>query len=153
MVGSSLLAVGTAPPAVPPDEWDADRQLVYLERTDQNDRLSGAFVDRRRDYARADRVLDLVASDRVTEPADKLHAAVVLHHGTCTAHFELAHRLAVAADESPDIDATRWVQVTYDRWQVSMGEEQRYGTQRGTRSAHTSCQPPVPAEINISAPR
>lgn len=152
-VGGSVLAVVAAPPAVPPDDWPAERQLTYLERTDQRDRETGALVDRGRDYQRAERVLSLLAAGRADAPDEWLDAAVVLHHGTCPEHFELAHRLAVAANESAAVDATGWVQLTYDRWQVSMGEPQRYGTQAGTRPVDAECHPPMPLGVEPDSPR
>lgn len=152
IVGGSVLAVGAAPPAVPAEDWPADRQLNYLEWTDQRDRETGAVIDRRRDYRRAERVLSLLTAGKADSPEEWLDAAVVLHHGTCPAHFELANRLAVAANESAAVTATDWVRLTYDRWQVSMGEPQRYGTQTGTRPVNAACHPPVPAELNVSAP-
>jgi hypothetical protein len=152
MVGGSVLAVAAAPPAVPAEDWPADRQLNYVEWTDQRDRETGAVVDRRRDYHRAERVLSLLTAGKVDSPEEWLDAAVVLHHGTCPAHFELANRLAVAANESAAVTATDWVRLTYDRWQVSMGEPQRYSTQTGTRPVNAACHPPVPAGLNVSAP-
>lgn len=151
-IGGSVVAVATAPPALPPDDWSADRQLDYLERTDQDDRHTGALVDRSRDYRRAERVLELLQAGRADSPDDWLSAAIVLQHGSCADHFELAHRLATAANESPDIEATHWVYVTYDRWQVAMGNEQRYGTQTGTRRAGEACYPPIPAGLDVSNP-
>ena len=149
-VGGSVLAVAAAPPAVPPDDWPAERQLAYLERTDQRDRETGALVDRSRDYRRAERVLSLLAAGRADTPDEWLDAAVVLHHGNCPEHFELAHQLAVAANDSAELDATKWVHLTYDRWQVSMGQPQRYGTQSGTRPVDRECHPPMPAGLNAS---
>lgn len=149
-VGGSVLAVAAAPPAVPPDDWPADRQLDYLERIDQRDRETGAVVDRSRDYRRADRVLSLLAAGRADAPNEWLDAAVVLHHGTCPEHFELAYRLALAANASEEFDAAQWVRLTYDRWQVSMGQPQRYGTQTGTRPVDAECHPPVPAGLKVS---
>ncbi|WP_277556180.1 hypothetical protein [Halobaculum limi] len=150
-VGGSVLAVAVAAPAVPPADWPADRQLSYLERSDQRDRETGAMVDRSRDYRRAERVLSLIAAERVEGPDELFDAAVVLQHGTCPAHFELAYRLAVAANDSAEVDASEWVRLTYDRWQVSLGEPQRYGTQSGTFPVDTECHPPIPTGLNASA--
>ncbi|TKX50373.1 hypothetical protein EXE49_07250 [Halorubrum sp. ASP121] len=152
MVGGSVLAVVAAPPAVPAEDWPADQQLNYIERTDQRDRETGAVIDRRRDYRRAERVLSLLTAGKADAPEEWLDAAIVLHHGTCPEHFELANRLAVAANESAAVTATDWVRLTYDRWQVSMGEPQRYSTQTGTRPVNAACHPPVPAALNVSAP-
>jgi hypothetical protein len=149
-VGGSVLAVVAALPAVPPEDWPADQQLSYLERTDQRDRETGAVVDRSRDYRRAERVLSLLT--KTDTPEEWLDAAIVLQHGTCPEHFELANRLAVAANESAEVNATGWVRLTYDRWQVSIGEPQRYRTQTGTRPVNAACHPPVPAGLNVSAP-
>jgi hypothetical protein len=150
--GGSVVATVTAPPPVPPVDWAVDRQLAYLEDSDQSDRRTGAFVDSRRDYQRAERVLMLLSADRVDRPADALDAAVVLHHGTCPAHFELAHRLATIADDGGIENADQWVRLTYDRWQLSLGNPQQYGTQTGSPSVSTVCAPPIPSELNVSAP-
>lgn len=150
--GGALLAVATAPAAVPPADWPADRQLAHLERTDQADRRTGAFVDRSRDYRRAERVLALLAADRVTSPASQFDAAVVLQHGSCPEHFELAHRLATAADAGGVDRAAQWTRLTYDRWQLSLGNDQRYGTQTGSPQVDAACTPPIPAGLNVSAP-
>lgn len=151
-IGGGIAAVATAPPAVPPADWSADRQLTYLERTDQGDRQTGAMVDRSRDYRRAERVLDLLHAGQAGSPEDWLNAAVVLQHGSCAAHFEIAYHLTTAANESSDVNATRWVHLTYDRWQVAMGNDQRYGTQTGTRRAGEACYPPVPEGLDVSNP-
>jgi hypothetical protein len=151
-IGGAVVAVAAAPPAVPPADWSTDRQLDYLERTDQADRRTGALVDRSRDYRRAERVLTLLQAGQADSPDDWLSAAIVLQHGSCADHFEIAHHLATAANESPGIEATRWVHVTYDRWQVSMGNEQRYGTQTGTRRTGEACYPPIPAGLDVSNP-
>lgn len=146
-VGGSVLAVAAAPPAVPPDDWPAERQLAYLERTDQADRETGAFVERSRDTARIERVLSLAAAGEIASPQAQLDAAVVLQHGTCPAHFELAHRYATLANDSPAVDRPFWVRATFDRWQLSLGNEQQYGTQSGTRPVNAACVPPVPDRI------
>ncbi|MFC7070129.1 hypothetical protein ACFQL9_10800 [Halobaculum lipolyticum] len=79
-----------------------------------------------------------------------IDAAVVLQHGTCPEHFELASRLAVAAIDSTEMDASEWVRLSYDRWQVSLGEPQRYGTQSGTVPVNAECHLPIPTSINAS---
>lgn len=152
IAGGSVAAVVTAPPAVPSADWEADRQLAYLERTDQTDRQTGAFVDSRRDYQRAERVLTLLAADRVDTPDGALSAAIVLHHGTCRAHFEIAHRLATAAATEGVEKAAPWTRLTYDRWQLSLGNSQEYGTQTGSPGVTEACAPPIPDGLNVSAP-
>lgn len=147
-----LLAVAAAPPAVPPGDWLPEAQLAHLESTDQRDRETGAFVDRSRDTARIERVLSLAQAGKIDTPQAQLDAAVVLHHGTCPAHFELAHRYATRANESPAIDAPFWTRATYDRWQVSLGNDQRYGTQAGTRPVNAPCVPPVPNSLETADP-
>lgn len=151
-IGGAVVAVAAAPPAVPPTDWSADRQFDYLEDIDQADRRTGALVDRSRDYRRAERALELLRAERAAAPDDWLSAAIVLQHGTCADHFEIAHRLASAANDSGKIEATRWVHVTYDRWQVASGNEQRYGTQTGIRTAGRACHPPVPETIDVADP-
>lgn len=151
-IGGSIAAVAAAPPAVPPVDWSADRQFDHLERTDQADRRTGAMVDRSRDFRRAQRVLSLLRDGRADSPDDWLSAAIVLQHGSCADHFEIAHHLAAAANESAAVEATQWVRKTYDRWQLAAGNDQRYGTQRGVTVGDRACHPPVPDGLDVSDP-
>jgi hypothetical protein len=151
-VGGSVVAAAAAPPAVPPADWVAERQLAYLERTDQADRRTGAFVDGRRDYRRATRVLALLTADRVNTPAAALDAAVVLQHGTCPEHFEIGHRLATTAAAAGVEGADRWARLTHDRWQRSLGNPQEHGTQVGSASAGGACAPVVPSALDPADP-
>lgn len=56
------------------------------------------------------------------------------------------------ADGLPEIDEPFWIRATYDRWQGSLGNEQRYGTQAGTRPVNATCVPPVPGGIETANP-
>lgn len=150
IVGGALFAALTAPPAVPSEDWSSDRQLAYLAETDQTDRQTGAFIDSSRDYQRASRVLQLLATGQTETPTEFLDAAIVLQHGTCPAHFELAHRLAVVAHDANVENAAQWRRLTYDRWQLSVGNAQRYGTQSGTVQVNATCVPSLPPELDIS---
>jgi hypothetical protein len=114
-----------APGALPPGE-----ELRALHAADQADRATGRFVlDASRDAARLARVEALDRAGHVATPADRFHAALVLQHGRCPRHFRRAFELANDAARAgvPGADGLR--RAAYDRWMLSEGRPQRYGTQ------------------------
>ncbi|RJP43858.1 hypothetical protein C4587_02530 [Candidatus Parcubacteria bacterium] len=98
--------------------WEKDNQLMMA-----------------RDTARLKRILELVERGQLKTPADSLHAAMVLQHGTETKHYELAHELARnAADqgyvaEKDEVDPLWLAAAAKDRSLMSQGKPQLYGTQ------------------------
>lgn len=57
------------------------------------------------------------------------YAAFIFQHGNCADHFQLAHRLAARALEV-GYDQARWIYAaTLDRYLLSTGQDQKYGTQ------------------------
>jgi hypothetical protein len=84
---------------------------------------------REQDALRRVKVLDYVASGQIHAPRNLVHAAFIFQHGDCAEHYRLAHRLAQAALEAGFPDA-RWIYAaTLDRYLMSLGEPQKYGTQ------------------------
>lgn len=126
-----LLVTNTwIPPALPPDPVVPSEELAYLMRTDQEDRggarLRG-IMDR--DRQRLDRVLDLHRRGFIVAPPDCFAAAVILQHGSEPAHYELAHQLSKAARDGGIEEADWLAKASYDRWMLSIGQPQVYGTQ------------------------
>jgi hypothetical protein len=106
-------------------------QLTYIYDTDQFDRLTGLWLDPERDRLRLERVKDLYRGGQITKPIDQLHAAMVYQHATCADDFEVAYELASAAEAShgvPDLHPPL-SHLAFDRWQLSLGNRQTYGTQ------------------------
>jgi hypothetical protein len=56
-------------------------------------------------------------------------AALILQHGEETKYYEMAHKLAQGAFDKGYKEAEWLSKATYDRWQMSMGKPQKYGTQ------------------------
>jgi hypothetical protein len=113
-------------------------ELAALYGADQADRrgpwdttLAAARAQMERDAARRARVQALVAASAARTAADHYHAAMVLQHGGDSTAYRAAHdlaRRAVALD--PTHAPARWlVAAAWDRYQLSIGRPQWYGTQ------------------------
>jgi len=132
-----LLAGYLAGPAPVPDaSLVAAHQLAYMYNTDQRDRVTLRLLNTSRDDARLARVLELRHAESGWTPEEMLDAAIVLQHGHDSSHYRIAHQLAQTASEK-GINTPRWDQhsadwlarATYDRWMLSIGKPQVYGTQ------------------------
>ena len=112
-------------------------ELMRLAAQDQQDRAEreGEWDDN----ARRRRVLELIATDAVVTPRDKLNAALILQHtpgAVCDGklvssnpeHYLLAHHYAKAAFDAGLTDAGVLVAVTIDRYLSFTEGRQRYGT-------------------------
>ncbi len=82
-----------------------------------------------RDIERRARVNDLLAAGAVETGADHFHAAMVLQHGDTLASYRQACELAATARRLGDHRGAWLAAAALDRWLVSSGRPQRYGTQ------------------------
>jgi hypothetical protein len=107
------------------------QELQALYEEDQADRHGELPADlSERDQRRRHRVEQLLAEGTVVDPDDLFCAAMVLQHGADRAHFQRAHELAKRAAELGSTRLARWLAAaTYDRWLMSGGLPQKYGTQ------------------------
>ena len=114
--------------------------LAYAYNTDQADRKTfksylGLFRPEivLRDSTRLDQVQKLYQQQLITKPLDKFHAAFVFHHSKKSPLYAIAHKLASEAasvNELQNFYLAQWLaKATYDRWQVSLGKPEKYGTQ------------------------
>ncbi|GIK71453.1 MAG: hypothetical protein BroJett021_04410 [Chloroflexota bacterium] len=125
-----LVANLSAPPALPPGDLSANEQIRYMYETDQRDRLALRFLQlNQRDQARAQQILELHQQKMIRTPADLYQSAMILQHGTTPDHYELAYLFAKEADEAGFEGAEGLWKAAYDRWMLSIGESQMYGTQ------------------------
>ncbi len=133
-----LLAGCLAGPApVPSSSLSTADQLTYMSQTDQRDRVTLRWLIMSRDDARRARVLDLARAGLGQEPEQLLDAALILQHGRDSSDYRIAYELAKAASEK-DVNTQHWDQksaewltnATYDRWMLSLGKPQVYGTQK-----------------------
>jgi hypothetical protein len=119
---------------------DAGKQLAYAYETDQADRMTvraylGILNDnmQQRDSIRLEQVNKLYKDNQVVLPMDKFHAAFIFHHSKQSPYFEIAQQLASEAAAAKELQhnyVVQWLaKATYDRWMVSLGMPQKFGTQ------------------------
>jgi hypothetical protein len=107
-----------------------------MYKTDQRDRVTLRWLNTSRDDARIARVLEIHRSESDWTPEEMLDAAMVLQHGHDSSRYRIAHELAAGANEK-GVNTQRWpketaewlMKATYDRWMLSIGKPQVYGTQ------------------------
>ena len=139
--------VGLLRPLEPPiiGSGNVSKALAYAYKTDQQDRMTlkfglgmfgwGKFRNQMqlRDSIRLDQVKKLYKSQPIPKPLDQFHAAFIFHHSHKSKLFEIAHKLAAkaaAAEQLKDTYQVQWLaKATYDRWMLSVGKQQKYGTQ------------------------
>lgn len=99
-----------------------------MYETDQGDRLAMRFIKlNERDSDRLQHILVLYEQGDILSPKNKYQAATILQHGTKSEHYELAYILAKEANEM-GYENELW-KAAYDRWMLSLGKPQVYGTQ------------------------
>jgi hypothetical protein len=108
------------------------QELRALFDEDQADRRGAFPADLpERDQRRRRRVEQLLAQGSLVDPDDLFHAAMVFQHGGGDrAYYLRAHELAKRAAELGSTGCARWLAAAaYDRWLMTGGLPQRYGTQ------------------------
>ena len=108
-------------------------RLTDLYAQDQSDRRTAGDADwsvvERRDAERRREVAQMLERGMVRTAADHYHAAMIFQHGSDSTAYRLAHDLAREAERLGSEEA-RWLSAaTLDRYLLSIGEPQRYGTQ------------------------
>ncbi len=84
---------------------------------------------KKNDQQRRQKVLKLHTVGKIKTALDYHHAALIMQHGETTEDFRLAHEFAEEAVSMGDGSA-RWLYAaTFDRWLLSSGRAQKYGTQ------------------------
>ncbi len=108
-----------------------NQELRALFEEDQADRRGEFPADMyERDQHRRRRVEELLAQATLTDPDDLFHAAMVFQHGGDRAYYLRAHELAKRAAELGSTRPARWLAAAaYDRWLMTSGLPQKYGTQ------------------------
>lgn len=116
------------PPAIPSQNLPVNEQIHYMYETDQEDRLAMRFIKlNERDEKRVHRILEFHEQGKISSPETLYQAAMILQHGTKAEHYELAYILAREANET-GYENELW-KAAYDRWMLSLGKHQVYGTQ------------------------
>ena len=82
------------------------------------------------DHLRNARIREIVNSETLHTSKDFENASLVMQHSSGFSGYELAHELAVCSMLLGNKGMGRWlVAATYDRMLMSLGHEQRFGTQ------------------------
>ncbi|WP_412540993.1 hypothetical protein R8Z50_35370 [Longispora sp. K20-0274] len=84
---------------------------------------------RARDAERRARVAELLAAGEVSTGADHYHAAMIFQHGETPDDIDTAHRLARRAVDLGYRPARWLAAASLDRWLMTLGRAQKYGTQ------------------------
>jgi hypothetical protein len=122
-------------PPIPEQAMSTSDELKYIYDVDQADRGTGYWmIDPKRDRIRLERVKALYRAGQITKPTDQYAAALVYQHGSCADEFQVAYELATAAAShgipaAGQLSMAYLTHATYDRWQLSLGKPQTYGTQ------------------------
>lgn len=112
-------------------------RLALADQADRTERPEGGWDDE----TRRRRVIELLATDAVKTPRDKLHAALILQHtavhicegqlrSISPENYLLAHHLARSAWQAGFQDARLMVAQTIDRYLSFTEGRQKYGTNR-----------------------
>lgn len=109
-------------------------ELAKLYKEDQDDRRStGSLQDWEavgmRDEARELRVKELLAAGPLGSGQAYYHAAMILQHAGTPDDYLLAHDLSVIAISKGEVKAKWLAAASLDRFLMSVGRPQRYGTQ------------------------
>ncbi len=109
-------------------------ELAQLYEQDQTQRKA-ANIDwntlAKEDQKRRQRVEEMLNAKALSTSRDFFHAAMIFQHGTDSIAYKKAHELAQRAVELDSSNATaRWLTAaTLDRYLLSLGKAQHYGTQ------------------------
>ncbi len=123
-----------------------ERELKCMYDVDQSDRYSGRFLLLPgRDKARLSRAREIIRLNADSLSGEAMyHAAMILQHGNSSGDFESAHHLARSAFEAGVVKAEGLSRAAYDRWQLSIGKPQKYGTQSTIRIGITGIETDTP---------
>ena len=112
-----------------------NKELRLLYETDKQERINQPKVNtpeyrsmRARDLQRRERVMEMLAANKLTTAEDYFHAAHIMNHGDTIEDARNAHKLALRSSELGYRPARWLAAASYDRWQMYQGKPQKYGT-------------------------
>lgn len=103
-------------------------ELYQADQADRNGKLDDTQMEKR-DRTRQAAVKDLYQRGRLGSARDYYHAAMIMHHGSSPEDFLLAHELSMIALAKGEPQAKWLSAATQDRFLISIGRTQRWGTQ------------------------
>ncbi|GAB5494290.1 MAG: hypothetical protein Phog2KO_45050 [Phototrophicaceae bacterium] len=84
------------------------------------------------DLARREEIIVYLQNGLITRASDLYYSALIFQHGNCSEHYQLASNLALQAYELGYTNAGWLYTASTDRYLLSVGQVQRYGTQYTT---------------------
>lgn len=81
------------------------------------------------DTKRRIEVLEYIQNGQIHTARDLVYAAYIFQHGDCSEHYRLGNRLAQVAMDTGYSDALWIYAATLDRYLMSLGKPQKFGTQ------------------------
>ena len=109
-----------------------EQRVHVLFREDQAARLTEEIdweTVSKEDEARRAEVLGYLVEGKITSARALVDASFIFQHGDCPAHYQLANELADKAVQLGSYQA-RWIYAaTLDRYLLSVGKKQKFGTQ------------------------
>lgn len=115
------------------DNMDVSLDMAELFLADQAPRQLGIGAEpekvNKEDSLRRVKVLEYIKSGQLHSPQSLIYAAYIFQHGDCPEHYLLANRLAQAAMDAGHSDAPWIYAASLDRYLMSLGKTQKYGTQ------------------------
>jgi hypothetical protein len=112
-----------------------NNELASLYKADKQERINQLKANtaeyramRVRDLERRERVMELVAANKLNTAEDYYRAAHIMNHGDTVDDARNAHQLALRSTELGHGPARWLAAATYDRWQMYQGKPQKYGT-------------------------
>jgi len=112
-----------------------NKELRLLYETDKQEPIDQPKVNtpeyrsmRARDLQRRERVMEMLAANKLTTAEDYFHAAHIMNHGDTIEDARNAHKLALRSSELGYRPARWLAAASYDRWQMYQGKPQKYGT-------------------------
>lgn len=118
-----------------PSAAEVSTTLSQLYEDDQEIRLAGVetpadfvkfYVG---DWIRVNKVRRIVAADLLITAQDYANAAQILQHGDRATDFQTAQQLSIKAYELGEEDMLRHSGLAEDRYLITIGKAQKYGTQ------------------------
>jgi hypothetical protein len=121
-------------------------RMTALFQADQGARTSGAKIDwtvvAREDEQRRRETRALLDKGELSSATDFYHAAFIFQHSGEPGDYLLAHTLAIVAVARGRADATWIAAASLDRYLMSVGQKQIYGTQYRKRDGQPTTQEP-----------
>jgi len=119
---------------VPDQEYDSSVSLKMAElfAADQAARqlpVNDIHKVNAGDTKRRIEVLGYILNGKIRTARDLVYAAYIFQHGDCSEHYRLGNRLAQVAMDTGYSDALWIYAATLDRYLMSLGEPQKFGTQ------------------------